>query len=64
MKLVNNGQGCLANCYANIEEDQFDRSKRIILLAKRKIKQGEELFFDYGFTEEKQHQISWVKYFN
>ena len=63
MKLVNNSFGQMVNCQAHMLTTSQGRFHKIILKACRNIKKGEELFFDYGYSEEKKLQIDWMKYF-
>ena len=54
MKFANNSFGEMANCRAvNMKSLSDGGQTRICLYANRPIKAGEELFFDYGFSEEK-----------
>ena len=50
MKLVNNSFKQMVNCQARIITDRFNK---IVLVAIRPIAEGEELFFDYGYSEQK-----------
>jgi len=61
MKLINNSFHDMINC--TVRYTRVRGEIRIALYAKRQIKNGEELFFDYGYPVEKQVQISWIKAF-
>ena len=49
--------GCQPNCEAVLEEDDGDdrRKDRVFIEAKRAIKPGEELTYDYGITLDEPH---------
>ena len=50
----------MVNCQARIINDRFNK---IVLYTKRDIKCGEELFFDYGYSDSKKEDIQWMQYF-
>jgi SET domain-containing protein len=52
MKLANNAFHPMTNCYAKVvlARNQY----RITLFAMNSIEEGEELFFSYGYSKEKQ----------
>ena len=60
MKLVNNSFNEMVNCQARIINDRYNK---IVLVTKRDIKCGEELFFDYGYSDSKKQDIQWMQYF-
>lgn len=54
MRFANHSEFAIANCTTEI---RFTRgTSRACLVAKRFIKEGEELFFDYGFKK----QLDWL----
>ena len=60
MKFANNSFGLMANCRAKVISSHSHGQPRICLYADRQISAGEELFFDYGFSEEKKKELSWM----
>jgi len=58
MKFVNNASGEMANCEARISFVQG--GKRICLHARRNIEVNEELLFDYGYSDDKKADFSWM----
>jgi SET domain-containing protein len=63
MKLVNNSFGDMVNCYSRLVYSPDEQTNKIVLIAQRDIEKDEELFFDYGYSEEKKLQISWMQFF-
>ena len=59
MRFANNSFAGMANCRAMIIHTA-QGEPRIVLFAARFIAKGEELFFDYGYSQQKQAQISWM----
>ena len=62
MRFANNSFSHMANCRAMIIQTSKGEP-RIVLFAARNIQNGEELFFDYGYSAMKQTQLSWMGYF-
>ena len=60
MKFANNSFGQMANCMPKVIRSHATGQPRICLYADRDIEAGEELFFDYGFSEEKKKELSWM----
>ena len=60
MKFANNSFGAMSNCRSETFFSRIDGQQRICLVADRAIAAGEELLFNYGFSEEKRKELSWM----
>jgi len=62
MKYANNSQEGMINCISRIIN--VEGRRHIVLYAKRRIEPGEEILFNYGYSDKKRSEIEWLRSFS